>query len=259
MQAILFDIDGVLVQSGVAIPGARLTLEWAIRRNIPHAFITNSTSVARSDLTARLASAGLDIPVSRLLTPAVAAANWLLAHGIENSALFVVDALRSDFSEASIAAPGQENVGAVVVGDLGEGWTFDVLNRIMRLLIQAPQPRLIALGMTRYWLHSEGPRLDLGPFVKALEFAGQTEALVLGKPARDYYRVALDWLGCAPGDVLMVGDDQYNDVGGARMAGMRTMLVRTGKYRASDLMRGPIADIVLDSVADLPVWWDKRA
>jgi len=258
MQAILFDIDGVLVQFGAAIPGAQATLEWVRRRNIPHAFITNSTSVARSDLAARLAAAGLEIPVSSVLTPAVAAANWLLAHGLENVTLFVADALQSDFSEVPIAAPGQEALGAVVVGDLGEGWTFDVLNRIMRLLIQTPQPRLIALGMTRYWLHSEGPRLDLGPFVKALEFAGQTEALVLGKPSRDYFNVALGWLGCAPGDVLMVGDDQYNDVGGARLAGMRTMLVRTGKYREGDLMRGPIADIVLDSVADLPAWWDKR-
>lgn len=258
MQAILFDVDGVLVESGAAVAGASATLDWVRRRNIPHAFVTNTTSVSRAGLINRLALVGLDIPASQLLTPAVAAAAWLAAEELENVALFVSDVLRADFSASSLALSVQDRVSAVVVGDLGEDWNYAILNKMLRLLLQSPRPRLVALGMTRYWLHPDGPRLDLGSFVKALEFAAQTEAVVLGKPAKAYYGVALNWLGRAAGDVLMVGDDQLNDVGGAREAGMRTMLVRTGKYRESDLMRGPIADIILDSVADLPAWWDRN-
>ncbi len=258
MKAILFDIDGVLMQVGAAVPGASAALEWVRRRDIPHAFITNSTSVSRADLVARMAKLGLDLPIERVLTPAVAASEWLVAHELNPAVLFVADALRADFATRVVAASDADECGAVVVGDLGERWTSDALNSIMRRLLVSPPPRLIALGLTRYWLHSEGPRMDLGPYIKAIEFATQTDALVLGKPSRDYYKVALNWLAEAPSDVLMVGDDQRNDIGGGRDAGMRTMLVRTGKFQESDLMRGPIADIILDSVADLPSWWDRN-
>ena len=50
----------------------------------------------------------------------------------------------------------------------------------------------------------------------------------------------------------MVGDDVASDVGGTITAGMRGVLVRTGKFRPVDLTRGVEAHAVIDSVADLP-------
>jgi phosphoglycolate phosphatase-like HAD superfamily hydrolase len=41
-----------------------------------------------------------------------------------------------------------------------------------------------------------------------------------------------------------------NDVGGAQAVGVRGVLVRTGKFRPSDLERGS-PDVVVDSIADL--------
>ena len=56
----------------------------------------------------------------------------------------------------------------------------------------------------------------------------------------------------------MIGDDVRGDVGGAQDAGMRGVLVKTGKFAAADLEQGISPDAVLDSVADLPHWWDSR-
>jgi ribonucleotide monophosphatase NagD (HAD superfamily) len=50
----------------------------------------------------------------------------------------------------------------------------------------------------------------------------------------------------------MVGDDLRADVEGARGAGLRGCLVRTGKFREADLSGDGDPDLVLDSVADLP-------
>jgi phospholysine phosphohistidine inorganic pyrophosphate phosphatase len=62
----------------------------------------------------------------------------------------------------------------------------------------------------------------------------------------------------APGDVLMVGDDIETDVGGAQSGGVKGAIVKTGKFRPADL-DGPIRPyVVLDSIADLPVWWNEH-
>ena len=65
----------------------------------------------------------------------------------------------------------ERGAAAVVLGDLGEDWTFATLNRAFRLLITEPKPALVALGMTRYWQTPGGLQLDVAPFVVALEHA----------------------------------------------------------------------------------------
>ena len=57
----------------------------------------------------------------------------------------------------------------------------------------------------------------------------------------------------------MIGDDIIGDVQGAQLAGLRGGLVRSGKYRPADLERGVAPDVILDSVADLPAWWESSA
>jgi ribonucleotide monophosphatase NagD (HAD superfamily) len=53
----------------------------------------------------------------------------------------------------------------------------------------------------------------------------------------------------------MVGDDIRSDIGGAQEAGIRTILVRTGKFQPTDLELGIHPTAVLSSIAELPDWW----
>jgi phospholysine phosphohistidine inorganic pyrophosphate phosphatase len=101
------------------------------------------------------------------------------------------------------------------------------------------------------WVASDGLRLDAGPFVRALEYATGKQALVLGKPAPAFFRLAMDDLGLSPRRMAMVGDDIEVDVGGAQRAGMRGILVRTGKFQPGDLNGSVTPDLVIDSIADL--------
>jgi len=56
----------------------------------------------------------------------------------------------------------------------------------------------------------------------------------------------------------MLGDDIETDIGGAQHAGLKGVLVRTGKFRPSDLDGQVRPWLVLDSIAELPAWWDRR-
>jgi ribonucleotide monophosphatase NagD (HAD superfamily) len=118
-----------------------------------------------------------------------------------------------------------------------------------------PHPRLIALGMTRYWRAADGLRLDTAPFVVALQHATGIAPVVLGKPARPFFAAALGKLGAEAAETPMIGDDIRRDIGGAQGAGIRGLLVRSDKFRPQDL-RGEIQpDGVIDSIANLPAWW----
>jgi HAD superfamily hydrolase (TIGR01458 family) len=253
LTGLLFDMDGVLYNSTVLIPGAPETIAWVRAQAIPHLFVTNTTSRARSHLVEKLAGFGISAGESQILTPSVAAADWLRANGARNIGLFVRPETRIEFAGLHCLRDDAER-GAehVVVGDLADLWDFRTLNRAFRLLHHNPEATLIALGMTRYWLDDDGISLDVAPFVAALEHATGRTPLVFGKPAAAFFQAASAKLGVAPGDVWMVGDDIHADVGGAMSAGLKGVLVRTGKFRETDLA-GPVKpDLVLDSIADLP-------
>ena len=260
MQAILFDMDGVLYNSEEPIPGAADTLAWARSREIPLLFVTNTTSRGRAALAAKLERFGIPASPGEILTPCDAAADWLRSRGAASVALFLRPAARPAFDGLDLL-PDDAERGAqyVVIGDLAGAWDFGTLNRAFRLLHSNPEAALIALGMTRYWKAADGISLDVAPFVAALEHATGRKALVLGKPAAEFFQSAANRLRVPNREILMVGDDIETDIAGAQSAGMQAALVRTGKFRESDL-EGPVKpDAVLDSVADLTAWWARHA
>lgn len=259
LRGILFDMDGVLYNGNDLIAGAVETVAWVRAQAIPHLFLTNTTSKSRAALAEKLLSFGIPVHEAEIVTPAVAAAEWLRAQQTEDIALFVRPSTRHEFEGLQCLADDAERDAAyVVLGDLGDLWNYQVLNRAFRLLYHNPDAKLIALGMARYWLAPDGISLDVAPFVAALEHATGRKALVFGKPATPFYQAAIEKLGLSAKDVVMIGDDIESDVGGAQTSGLKGALVRTGKFRPADLLGTIRPDFVLDSIADLPSCWNRE-
>jgi HAD superfamily hydrolase (TIGR01458 family) len=259
MRALLFDLDGVLYQGDHLIRGAVETLLWCEHRGIPYLFVTNTSSKPRRALAKRLQALGLPVGAEQIFAPPVAARDYLAAHQAEPLALFVRESTREDFAGMQLLDDAAERgAGSVVVGDLGEAWSFATLNRAFRLLMGEPTPALVALGMSRYAQGNDGLVLDVAPFIRALEHAADCRAVVMGKPAREFFHAAVEKLGASAAETVMIGDDIHTDVAGAQAAGLTGVLVRTGKFRPRDLEQEVRPDSVLDSVADLPHWWENR-
>jgi ribonucleotide monophosphatase NagD (HAD superfamily) len=104
------------------------------------------------------------------------------------------------------------------------------------------------LAKNRNFLDRDGElSLDAEPFVEGLEYASRRGATVLGKPSPMFFRLAIEALGYAAENIVMIGDDAEADVGGAMASGLMGILVKTGKYRPgkeTDLPQAPtlIAD-----------------
>ena len=61
--------------------------------------------------------------------------------------------------------------------------------------------------------------LDVGPFAGALEIATEKSSIVIGKPTREFSLTALNDIGCATKEAVMIGDDIVS--GCRRSTGMR--------------------------------------
>lgn len=256
MRGVLLDLDGVIYVGDSPVAGAADVVGWLTREDIPFRFLTNTSSRPRAAIVSKLSAMGIPASDDDILTPAVAAMSWLRHHSPGRPALFVPRATASEFAELDpLPDDAEDRAGAVVVGDLGEAWDFATVNRAFRLLMAEPHPTLVALGLTRYWRADDGLRLDAGAFVRALEYAAGVTAVVMGKPDQAFYQAAVDSLGLAADQVVMVGDDIRTDIEGAQRAGLTGVLVRTGKFTPADLDGDVSPDAVLASIAELPDWW----
>ncbi len=155
------------------------------------------------------------------------------------------------------------NVDAVLIGGADEGeetgriFSYLNLNRAFHELEAGAE--LYCLHKNKWWQTADGPRLDTGAFVAGLEFAAGVEATVLGKPSTAYFEAALAALDAEPGLTWMVGDDLEGDCIGAMNHGMRTILVRTGKFRPDEVEASSAQpDAIVSSIAQLPDWLEAN-
>ena len=186
---------------------------------------------------------GISIADNELFTPAQAARAWLAARGLTPH-LLIHPALVEDF--VGVGGTAGE---AVVVGDAAEGFTYPALNQAFRKLLAGAE--FLALANNRSFKDEDGElSLDAGAFVAALEYASRRKAVVLGKPAAEFFQAALASIACNGKEAVMVGDDAEADVAGALAAGIGSaLLVRSGKYRPGDENR--VDPAPTDTVADL--------
>jgi HAD superfamily hydrolase (TIGR01458 family) len=178
IEGLLLDLSGVVYVQDEAVPGAAEALTSLRQGDMPIRLVTNTTMRPKRSILERLERLGIEAEPAELLTPATLAARRCAEAGYESVSLVVLDELREDL-EGVRQSDG--DVDAVVVGDLGDAWDYEVLNRAFRQLMDGAE--LIALQKNRYWETSEGLSLDAGPFVSALEYASDREAEVVGKPS----------------------------------------------------------------------------
>ena len=227
IKGVLLDLSGVLYEGDHALPGAVAALK-RLQNRFPVAYVTNTSRKPRSHIYAMLMGMGFNIVERDVFTAATAAYHYIQANHLR-AHLLIHPALEQEFSDIDIKQPN-----AVVLGDAAEYFTYNKLNDAFRVLMQDESIVLIAMGYNRYFKEADGLSLDLGAFTSCLEFASGKQAIITGKPSRDFYLQAVAHIGCEPSETLMVGDDVFSDVAGAMAAGLQGCLVKTGKYQAGD-------------------------
>ncbi len=245
---LLVDLDGTVYEEAGSIPGAAAAVRALRDEGVPLRFVTNTTRVPRSTIAGWLAGHDIPTEADEIFTPPLAAAALLKGRGVARIAVCLPRHTFSEFVDFEIVETEPE---AVVIGDLGGGWTFEVMNRVFRWLRHGAL--FLALHRNRYWKTADGLTLDVGAFVAAFEYATGRTAELVGKPSRPMFEAAARSMGLEVADVAMVGDDLQADVVGAQAAGCLGILVRTGKFSSEELEASDVRpDLVIESLAALP-------
>ncbi len=255
-RGILLDIDGVLHVSMKLIAGANETLQWLERQGYRVCFVTNTTTCSRATLVQKLQKIGLSLDEQHVVTAPVATANYIRQHYPDKRCwLSAKGDTARDFAGIHLV---ETQADIIVIGGAEELLTYENMNHAFRMLMDGAI--LLATHTNLYWRTNEGLRLDSGPFVHALEIATGQRAIVLGKPNHAFFEQALLTISVKPQEAVMVGDDIENDIGGAQRAGLKGVLVCTGKHNAQSLLLERIhPDVILPSIADLPGWLEARS
>ena len=256
MACILLDVDGVLHVSGDPIPGAADAVSRLRREGHSLRFVTNNSTRPRAILAEELVELGFELDESELQTTPRAAARELAGKRVY---ALVMSAIVPDLEGIELVG---HDAAAVLIGGCDEtvepNQVFSYMNLARAFSEIQAGADFYCLHKNKWWQTSRGPLLDGGAFVAGLEYATDVEATVLGKPSPSYFAAALDALDAEPELTWMVTDDLEADVRGAKVLGLRTALVRTGKFRPDALEWSDIVpDCVLSSFAQFPDWLER--
>ena len=229
IKAVFLDISGVITIGDSVIEGAVEAVEQIQRRGLELRFLTNTSRQTRQSMVEGLQSHGFSCEEEQVYTAPFAARDWMKQQGKRPYCLVHANIL-SEFADLD-----QQDPDAVIIGDAADDLNYANLNRAFRLC-QDGAP-LVGIGRNRYFKRDDEFLLDAGPFIAAIEYAANTQAVIMGKPSVDFFNQVLASVDCGQHEVLMIGDDVFGDVEGALNAGLQACLVQTGKYRAGDEAR----------------------
>ncbi|MGD0319938.1 MAG: HAD-IIA family hydrolase [Nitrososphaerales archaeon] len=224
----LFDLDGVFYrgkENRERIGGTR-AIE-ALRRSGKKLFVlTNNSTDSVETVHARLTEFSIPVEREEILTSALLTAEYLSKkHGKVSYFLIGEAGLEAEMRRCGHTRTEGEDAQFVVVG-LDRRLTYDKLDRAARLVRNGAS--IVATHTARLYMYSDGPAIATGPIVRALEYATQRKATVIGKPSPLMFRIALERAGCAKGQAVMIGDQVDTDLEGASRAGIDSILVTSG-------------------------------
>src|SRR5438876_7814528 len=253
MAGILLDVDGVLHVSGNPILGGGKAIARLREAGHRLRFVTNNTTHSRRALADEIRSFGVALEDEELQTTPIAAARALAGKRV---LALTMPGIVDDLEGIELVGEGAD---AVLIGGADEtletNHVFSYTNLARAFHELEAGAELYSLHKNRWWQTADGPRLDTGAFVAGLEYAADVEAIVVGKPSAAYFGAAVEALDAEPELTWMVGDDIDADIAGAQNFGLRTVLVRTGKFRPDTVERGNVRpDGIVSSIAHLPDW-----
>lgn len=223
--SVLIDIDGVLRIGKKPAEGINQFFSFLDEKKFDACLISNSTLSNAEDVKNFFAEHEINCPYP-IMTAADATLDYVKKRYSKVS-VYCVDKIKKMFENYLT----DEEPEAVVLGDLDDKWDYPILNEIFLKVLNGAD--LIAMQKNRYWKTPErGIILDAGPFVAAIEYAANKEAVLIGKPSPIYFKAGLEKLGRSENsEFIMIGDDLETDIKGAKDLGASTILMFTGKTK----------------------------
>lgn len=232
---VLIDFDGVIKIGDNPAPFAKKFLQFLSEQNVSSIIISNSTLKTSSDIKEFLKKKEIyfDIPAVTSVDSAVK----YVKNNYKKVSVYCDEKIKDEFRNFI----NDKNPEAVIVGDLGTEWNYDVMNEIFRKIYNGAE--LIAMQKNKFWKpDGKNLSLDAGAFISAIEYASGKKSILIGKPSPLYFQSAIEMMGFDKNTpFIMIGDDIENDIYASQNLGGIGILIYTGKtkYPLSPEMKKP--------------------
>jgi 4-nitrophenyl phosphatase len=240
IKAVISDMDGVLWEGDRPLAGISAFFDALHTQRLPFVLATNNSSKTRMDYVHKLAKMGApNIAEDRIVTSGTATAAYLQKHYEHGTAIHVFGShgLYDVVREAGFVISENGAARAVVAG-LNWELDYDALKRAS-FAIRAGAD-FIGTNPDTTFPTPEGPAPGAGSMLAALQAATGVTPTIIGKPYPHMFEAALDLLGTAPAETLMIGDRLNTDIVGAARLGIQTALVLTGISSEDELAASPV-------------------
>jgi NagD protein len=245
----LCDMDGVLIREGVMVPGADRFVRALRDGGRSFLVLTNNSMYTPRDLSARLATSGLDIPDHALWTSALATARFLVSQRPGGTAFVIGEAgLTTALHDIGYILTDRAP-DYVVLGET-RAYSFSAITTAIRLV--ADGARFIATNPDPTGPSPEGLLPACGSVAALITRATGVDPYFVGKPNPLMVREGLNTLGAHSETTVMVGDRMDTDMVAGIEAGLETILVLSGMTESDAVDRFPYRPSrIVGSVADL--------
>ncbi|MEO1052305.1 MAG: TIGR01458 family HAD-type hydrolase [Bacteroidota bacterium] len=250
IKGLLIDLDGVIYENDELIEGAAQKLIALRKAGIGIRFVTNTSTKPVDKIYEKLTSLGLEVEQSEIFSAVSATKAYLRTAGFRSFHFLVRDEVKAEIPPYPQEVDFTPEV--VVVGDIGPMWDYALMNKLFQWMMNGAN--LVVMHKNRYWQTKDGLTLDIGAFITGLEYATGKTAKVIGKPETTFFETAINSLNLQKHEVAMIGDDIFSDIGGAQNTGIKSILVKTGKYRKDQVEQSGIEpDLVINAFKDLMI------
>jgi len=257
LQAVIMDMDGVLWRSENPLNGMQEFITFLHEQEIPFALATNNSGKTRADYLAKFGRMDVHtIQAEQLVTSGTATASYLQANYPPQTPIYVIgmDGLRTTLSESGFMI-SQDEAEIVVVG-IDFDFTYKKARHATLLINNGAD--FIGTNPDTSFPAPAGNVPGAGSLVQMIAAATDKDPVMIGKPAKAMFEVALDIVQSTPEHTLMIGDRLNTDIQGGHEVGMKTALVLSGVTSPDVVANHPIqADAVFDDLADLLTQWQN--
>ena len=245
-KGIIFDINGVLEFQGRVYPGAVELINFLQEKGIVVRILTNSTLQSRKYCTEQLNQMGFHVRKNEVITAAYATAKYLETLNPRSCWVMLK---RTGLEEFKHFRHDVEDPEYIVLGDYRDGFNFQNMNTALKLLQKGS--KFIVMISQRVDNSMGEVELTVGAYGKMLEDAANVKATYIGKPNKLIFEMTLKTMNVERDSVLVVGDRVSSDIRGAKNAGIKSVLVKTGEFQESDLDADVQPDYIFDSIGDI--------
>jgi len=237
---------GILARSTYAMCKLGETLSKLRKEKKKFLFLTNTDSKTPKTVYQKLTNYGFYVKEQEIFTPIIALQTFLLENRNKKIFLVASQEVEEEFKEFNLVSE-DGTPDYVIISDFSDNWDVNRLNKSFKYLLKGAE--LLGTQGNRWCLdHMGEPQIDTGSFVRMLEDAAGVAFTIFGKPSKNFFVEALNKLCLKADECVLVGDDLESDIWGAKKAGIKSVLVRTGKGKSYVFLKKTIEPfLIIDS------------